>query len=108
MRLVLTSVLCLPAPLLSSCRCVRKLAIVCLPVFFQPSGSVSQLIFGLVICFLTFGAHMVYAPYVDHNDDRLAQLCQAQIFFALLSSVALKCVACHLTHICLKSIPISK
>ena len=51
---------------------------------------------------------MVYAPYADHNDDRLAQLCQAQIFFALLSSVALKCVACHLTHICLKSIPISK
>jgi len=87
---------------------VRKLAIVCLPVFFQPSGSVSQLIFGLVICFLTFGAHMVYAPYMDHNDDRLAQLCQAQIFFALLSSVALKCVACHLTHICLKSIHISK
>ena len=59
------------------------------PVFFQPSGSVSQLIFGLVVCFLTFGAHMVYAPYVE-DSDRLAQLCQAQIFFALLSSIALK------------------
>ena len=31
--------------------CGRKLAIVCLPVFFQPSGSVSQLIFGLMVCF---------------------------------------------------------
>ena len=70
--------------------CFRKLAIVCLPVFFQPSGSVSQLIFGLVVCFLTSCAHMVYAPYVEDEDDRLAQLCQAQIFFALLSSIALK------------------
>ena len=70
--------------------CARKLAIVCLPVFFQPSGSVSQLIFGLVVCFLTFGAHMLYTPYVEHADDRLAQLCQCQIFFALLSSIALK------------------
>ena len=95
MLLVLISVLRTPSPLLLSCRCVRKLAIVCLPVFFQPSGSVSQLIFGLVICFLTFGAHMVYAPYVEHNDDRLAQLCQAQIFFALLSAIALKYVECR-------------
>ena len=29
--------------------CFRKLAIVCLPVFFSPSGSVSQLIFGLMV-----------------------------------------------------------
>ena len=70
--------------------CARKLAIVCLPVFFQPSGSVSQLIFGLMVCFLTFGAYMVYAPYVDDSDDHLAQLCQVQIFFALVSSIALK------------------
>ena len=70
--------------------CFRKLAIVCLPVFFQPSGSVSQLIFGLLVCFLTFGAHMVYAPYIEDNDDRLAQLCQVQIFFSLLVSIALK------------------
>ena len=58
--------------------CLRKLAIVCLPVFFSPSGSVGQLIFGLMVCFLTFGAHMLYNPYVDHGDDRLAQLCQAR------------------------------
>ena len=70
--------------------CGRKLAIVCLPVFFSPSGSVSQLLFGLMVCFLTFGAHMFYRPYVDDSDDHLAQLCQVQIFFALLSSVALK------------------
>lgn len=56
--------------------CFRKLAIVCLPVFFQPSGSVSQLIFGLMVCFLTFGVHMMYNPYIVTDDDRLAQLCQ--------------------------------
>ena len=55
---------------------LRKLAIVCLPVFFRPSGSVSQLIFGLMVCFLTFGAHMLYHPYTNSEDDRLAQLCQ--------------------------------
>jgi len=70
--------------------CFRKLAIVCLPVFFRPSGSVSQLVFGLMVCFLTFGAHMLYHPYIDHKNDRLAQLCQVQIFFSLLSSIALK------------------
>ena len=70
--------------------CIRKLAIVCLPVFFQPAGSVGQLIFGLVVCFVTFGTLMVYAPYVDHKDDYFAQLCQVQVFFLLLSSLALK------------------
>ena len=33
---------------------------------------------------------MLYNPYVEDGDDRLAQLCQVQIFFALLSSIALK------------------
>eukprot|EP00966_Prymnesium_polylepis_P032515 756088-Prymnesium_polylepis.1 len=32
--------------------CGRKIALVCLPVFFSP-GSPGQLIIGLVICFLT-------------------------------------------------------
>ena len=70
--------------------CARKLAIVCLPVFFQPSGSVSQLIFGLLVCFATFGALQMLAPYASGADDWLARFAQVQIFFALLSSVALK------------------
>ena len=36
----------------------------------------SQLIFGLMVCFLTFGAHMLYKPYITSDNDRLAQLCQ--------------------------------
>jgi len=70
--------------------CFRKLAIVCLPVFFRPSGSVGQLIFGLTVCFITFGTHVLYRPYDRDGDDVLAQLCQVQIFFALESSIALK------------------
>lgn len=33
---------------------------------------------------------MVYAPYAEEDDDHLAQLCQVQIFFSLLSSITLK------------------
>ena len=69
---------------------VRKLAIVCLPVFFRPSGSVSQLIFGLMVCFITFGTHVAFHPYDHSEDDFLAQLSQVQIFFSLVSAIALK------------------
>lgn len=69
--------------------CFRKLAVACVPVFFVPSGSISQLVFGLMVCFITFGMFVYYAPFEETGDDRLAQLCQGQIFFALLSSIAL-------------------
>ena len=66
--------------------CARKLLIVCIPVFFS---GVTQLIFGLMVCFVTFGGYMMYAPFVADDDDRVASLCQVQIFFALLASIAL-------------------
>merc|ERR1711935_816938 len=69
--------------------CVRKLAIACLPVFFQPSGSASQLLFGLMVCFVCFGAYVHFDPFEDRGNDAVARLCQVQIFFSLLSSVAL-------------------
>ena len=46
--------------------CARKLAIVCAPVFFEPSGSTAQLTFGLCMCFLTFGAYMVRLRASNH------------------------------------------
>ena len=61
----------------------------CLPVFFQPSGSASQLIYGLMICFVCFGAYVHFDPYEDRGNDAVARLCQMQIFFSLLASVAL-------------------
>ena len=37
-------------------------ALVCFPVFFQPAGAVDQLLFGLIMCFATFGLYMAYKP----------------------------------------------
>jgi len=70
--------------------CARKLALVCMPVFFDPPGSASQLIFGLMVCFITFGAYTAVNPFEEDRPNIFAQLCQFQIFFALLSSIALK------------------
>ena len=42
--------------------CVRKLAVACLPVFFQPSGSSTQLIYGLMVCFICFGVGLPRRP----------------------------------------------
>ena len=61
----------------------------CVPVFFQPSGSDSQLIYGLMVCFVCFGAYVHFDPYEDRGNDAVARLCQMQIFFSLLASVAL-------------------
>ena len=35
---------------------------------------------------------MMYAPYIDDSDDKLAQLAQLQIFLTLLSSLSLRAV----------------
>jgi hypothetical protein len=69
--------------------CVRKLAVVCMPVFLPP-GSNAQLIFGLMVCFVTFGFYAMMAPFAESRANSFAQLCQVQIFFALLSSTALR------------------
>ena len=83
-------------PLMPSCQifeCVRKLAVACVPVFFQPSGSASQLTFGLMVCFVAFGAYVHFDPYEDRGNDAVAKLCQMQIFFSLLASVALSSIS---------------
>ena len=69
--------------------CGRKLALVCMPVFFPP-GSNAQLIFGLMVCFVTFGFYTMMAPFTESRANTYAQLCQIQIFFCLLSAVALR------------------
>ena len=42
---------------------------------------------------------MLYSPYLEDGDDNLAKLCQVQIFFALLSSIALKDTLADSTNI---------
>jgi hypothetical protein len=67
--------------------CLRKLSVVCLPVFFD-AGSTEQLLFALVITFCTFGAYSTLVPYSNTTDHALALLAQAVIFINLISSLA--------------------
>ena len=69
--------------------CVRKQAMVSMPVFFEPAGSPAQLITGLLICFITSAGYSMLEPYAKRNDNWLAAIAQLQIFFTLLSAIAL-------------------
>jgi len=69
--------------------CIRKVLLVGLPVFFRP-GTPEQLVLGLIICFISFGAYMQLSPFAKSAHDLMSQLCQFQIFFALLAGVVLK------------------
>ena len=42
-----------------------------------------------MVCFVCFGAYVHFDPYEDRGNDAVARLCQMQIFFSLLASVAL-------------------
>ena len=69
---------------------VRKVLLVGVPACFPDRGGDSQLIFGLMVCFLSFGAYMLYAPFVDPSDDQLSQLAQVQIFLSMIASIGLR------------------
>ena len=44
--------------------CARKIALIGLPILFEPE-SPGQLILGLVVCFITYGLYMMFAPYIE-------------------------------------------
>ena len=46
-----------------------------------------QLILGLIVCFVSFGLYMMFAPFTKTKHDYVSQVCQIQIFLALLSGV---------------------
>ena len=69
---------------------LRKVALVGVPSLFPGRGGIAQLFWGLLVCFSTFGAYMMYAPFKNASDDTLSQLAQLQIFLTLLSSMALR------------------
>jgi hypothetical protein len=69
---------------------MRKVLLVGIPSTFPERGGTAQLFWGLMVCFITFGAYMMYAPFVKDSDDTLSQLAQLQIFLTLLSSLALR------------------
>ena len=76
---------------LPTCTCAQVL-IVGVPSVFPDRGGTAQLFWGLLVCFSTFGAYMMYAPFVEDSDDMLSQLAQLQIFLTLLSSLSLRAV----------------
>jgi len=71
---------------------IRKVLLVGVPSTFPERGGTAQLFWGLLVCFATFGAYMMYAPFIEDSDDKLSQLAQLQIFLTLLSSLALSAV----------------
>jgi len=71
---------------------IRKVLLVGVPATFPERGGTAQLFWGLLVCFVTFGAYMMYAPFIEDSDDKLSQLAQLQIFLTLLSSLALSAV----------------
>ena len=71
---------------------IRKVLLVGVPSTFPERGGTLQLFWGLLVCFATFGAYMMYAPFIKDSDDVLSQLA-AQIFLTLLSSLALRTTA---------------
>jgi len=60
------------------------------PACFSDRGGDAQLMWGLMICFLTFGAYSTFAPFIKDSDDKLAQLAQIQIFLNLVVSIGLR------------------
>jgi ABC-type Mn2+/Zn2+ transport system permease subunit len=53
-------------------------------------GSASQLVVGLLVCFISSMLYAAYSPYIDKNDGLLAQVCQLSLFFVLVSTIALR------------------
>lgn len=69
---------------------VRKVLLVGIPAAFSDRGGSIQLVWGLLVCFCTFGMYTMWAPYIKDSDDRIEQLSQLQIFLTLVASVALR------------------
>ena len=69
---------------------IRKVLLVGIPAMFPDRGGNAQLVWGLMVCFITFGMYMMYAPFIADSDDQLQQLCQAQIFITLVASIGLR------------------
>ena len=62
------------------------------PACFPDRGGNAQLVWGLLVCLLTFGMYMMFQPFVERSDDHLSQLAQVQIFLTLTASIGLRMV----------------
>lgn len=69
--------------------CVRKVALIGLPIAFE-TGSILQQQFGLLVSFITFGCFLSFQPFIDPVDNQLEILCQLSIFVAMLMGLILR------------------
>ena len=69
---------------------VRKVLLVGVPASFPGRGGNAQLVWGLLVCFFTFGAYSLEAPFISDSDDSLQQLAQTQVFLTLVASIGLR------------------
>ena len=68
--------------------CLRKVALTGITTF-APRGSIGQLVMGLVLCVLFSWAFHNLKPYKSDENDSLAQMCQAVVFFVIISKLNL-------------------
>ena len=54
------------------------------------AGSTGQLMFGLIICFITMTVYAKFAPYINSDNNLLETVCQAALFFGLVSKIGLQ------------------
>jgi len=69
---------------------IRKVLLVGVPATFPERGGNLQLVWGLLVCFISAGMYNMYAPFIDDGDDRLSQLAQLQVFVTLVASLGLR------------------
>ena len=53
----------------------------------MPENSPEQLVFGLMVCFISFGTFLALMPYREHSDNTLEVSCQTATFCALLAGI---------------------
>ena len=68
---------------------VRKIFLVGLSVGFD-AGSLAQQVYGLLVCFIFYGALHIYTPYETRSDNVIASLCQVSTFSALVLSIIMR------------------
>ena len=69
--------------------CVRKMILTGLLMFLM-QNSITQLAFGLVVCFVSFGVFSYLEPFLDPNDDWMQMCSQFATFMVLLTGLLFK------------------
>ncbi|GMH83903.1 hypothetical protein TL16_g09752 [Triparma laevis f. inornata] len=67
----------------------RKLMLTSGLIFFS-AGSASQIVVSIMICLLSMRVYSGVGPFINENDDKLAETAQWQLFFTLFGALMLR------------------